>query len=175
MKTVSALVFAASLASARAAAVQVNPIGKVLEMISDLQTKVIGEGQTSQKVYESFSEWCEESNKNLAFDIKTAKSEIQDLKATISEETARIDSLTTKAEDLAQQISTDEADLKASTHIRESESKAFGAEKTELMDITDTLSRAIGILEKHASAALLQASGAAGLVEALHVMVQASG
>ncbi|CAK0838476.1 unnamed protein product [Prorocentrum cordatum] len=175
MKTVAALVLAASMTSARAAAEQVNPIGKVLELISGLQAKVIGEGETSQKVYESFSEWCEESNKNLAFDIKTAKSEVQDLKAVISEETARVDSLTTKAEDLAGQISTDEADLKASTYIRESESKAFEAEKVELVDIIDTLSRAIGILEKHASAALLQADGATSLVEALHVMVQASG
>jgi molecular chaperone GrpE (heat shock protein) len=175
MKTVAALVFAASLASARAAEEQVNPVGKVLELLSDLQAKVISEGETSQKVYESFSEWCEESNKNLAFEIKTAKSEILELKAVISEETATIESLTTKAEDLAQQIATDEADLKASTYIRETESKAFEAEKTELMDIIDTLSRAINILEKHASAALLQAKGATSLVEALHVMVQASG
>ena len=69
MKMVATLVFAASLASAGAAAEQANPIGKVLQLISDLQTKVIGEGETSQKVYESFSEWCEESNKNLAFEI----------------------------------------------------------------------------------------------------------
>ncbi|CAK0845918.1 unnamed protein product, partial [Prorocentrum cordatum] len=175
MKAVAALVLAASLASARAAAEQVNPIGKVLELISDLQTKIIGEGETSQKVYESFSEWCEESNKNLAFEIKTSKSEIQDLKAIISEETAMVNSLTAKAEDLAQQIATDEADLKASSYIRGSESKAFEAERAELADIIDTLSRAIGILEKHASASLLQAKGATSLVEALHVMVQASG
>ena len=30
---------------------------QVLEMIADLQAKIIGEGAESQKVYEEFSEW----------------------------------------------------------------------------------------------------------------------
>merc|ERR1719245_1958826 len=98
-----------------------SPIGKVLQLISDLQAKILGEGQKSQTVYEEFSEWCEERSKTLAFDIKTGESEIADLKATISEEAAIIASLTTKAERLASEIATDEADLKASTYIREKE------------------------------------------------------
>jgi len=77
-----------------------SPIGKVLELISGLQSKVISEGEKSQKIYEEFSEWCEETNKNLGFEIKTAKSEIKDLTATIDEETALIESLTTKVEEL---------------------------------------------------------------------------
>merc|ERR1719277_1787019 len=146
-----------------------------MEMLSGLQAKVIKEGEASQKVYEEFSEWCEESNKRLAFEIKTGKAEVVEHKAVISEETALIESLTTKAEDLAQQISVDETDLVQATHIREAEAAAFAAEKSELDDIIDTLQRAIGILEKHASAALLQSAGTTHLVEALNVMVQASG
>jgi predicted nucleic acid-binding Zn-ribbon protein len=169
------LLLASSAAVANAAADQVNPVGKVLELITGLQAKVISEGEKSQKVYEEFSEWCEERNKNLAYDIKTGKADVVELKATISEEAAIIESLTTKAEDLAQQIATDEADLKAATFIREKESAAFAAEKYELDDIIDTLQRAIQILEKHASAALLQSKGTANMVKALSSMVQASG
>jgi hypothetical protein len=171
-----ALILGAScLSVANAAADQVNPIGKVLELITGLQAKVISEGEKSQKVYEEFSEWCEENNKNLAYEIKTAKADITELKAVISEEAAIIESLTTKAEDLAQQIATDEADLKASTFIREKEAAAFAAEKFELDDIIDTLRRAIQILSKHASAALLQSQGTEKMVEALSSLVQASG
>mmetsp|Transcript_14869 Transcript_14869/g.39651 ORF Transcript_14869/g.39651 Transcript_14869/m.39651 type:complete len:669 (+) Transcript_14869:58-2064(+) len=173
MAVAAILCVASSMTLASASAEQVNPIGKVLEMLSDLQAKVIKEGEGSQKVYEEFSEWCEESNKNLAFEIKTSKSEIQDLKAIISEETAMVNSLTAKAEDLAQQIATDEADLKASTFIREKESADFSAEKAELMDIIDTLERAIGILERH-GASMLQLKGAGALTQALTAMVQAS-
>jgi hypothetical protein len=175
MAVATILCVASSMALASAAADQVNPIGKVLEMLSDLQAKVIKEGEGSQKVYEEFSEWCEESNKRLAFEIKTGKAEVLELKAVISEEAAMIESLTTKAEDLAQKISVDETDLVQATHIRDAEAAAFAAEKSELDDIIDTLQRAIGILEKHASAALLQSKGTTHLVEALNVMVQASG
>jgi hypothetical protein len=151
----------------------VSPIGKVLQLISDLQTKIIGEGEKSQKVYEEFSEWCEERSKNLAFDIKTGDSEVATLKATISEEAAMIASLTTKTEQLVSDIATDEADLKASTFIREKESADFAAEKAELSDIIDTLERAIGLLEKH-SASMLQLKSAKSVAEALDVMVGAS-
>jgi hypothetical protein len=167
----SLLLAAGALAPARAN--DASPIGKVLQLIGDLQSKIIGEGEKSQKVYEEFSEWCEERSKNLAYDIKTGKSEVTALKATISEEAAMIASLTTKAEQLASDIATDEADLKASTFIREKESADFAAEKAELMDIIDTLERAIGLLEKH-SASMLQLKSAKNVADALDIMVGAS-
>jgi len=167
----SLLLAAGAMALARAD--DASPIGKVLQLLGDLQSKIIGEGEKSQKVYEEFSEWCEERSKNLAYDIKTAKSEVAGLKATISEEAAMIASLTTKTEELVSDIATDEADLKASTHIRTTESDDFAAEKAELKDIIDTLERAIGLLERH-SASMLQLKSAKSVAQALDIMVGAS-
>merc|ERR1719333_1532448 len=150
-----------------------NPISKVLEMISDLQTKIIGEGEAAQKVYEEYSEWCEERSKTLSFEIKTGKSEVASLKATIDEETALSASLTTKIEELSAAIATDEADLKAATEIRDKENAVFVAEEKDLSGIIDTLTRAIGILESHGSA-LLQTKNVQNIAQALDVMVQAS-
>merc|ERR1719333_96704 len=150
-----------------------NPISKVLEMISDLQTKIIGEGEAAQKVYEEYSEWCEERSKTLSFEIKTGKSEVASLKATIDEETALSASLTTKIEELSAAIATDEADLKAATEIRDKENAVFVAEEKDLSGIIDTLTRAIGILESHGSA-LLQTKNVQHIAQALDVMVQAS-
>jgi len=150
-----------------------SPIGKILQLISDLQSKVIGEGEASQKVYEEFSEFCEERNKALTFEIKTGKAEVADLTAVISEEAALIESLTTKAEKLASDIATDEADLKAATYIREKEASEFAAEKAELYDVIDTLERAIGILDKHGPS-MLQLKNAKSLGDALGAMVEAS-
>merc|ERR1719382_2101945 len=95
------------------------------------------------------------------------------LKATISEEVALTASLTTKAEKLASDIATDQADLKASSFIREKEAAEFLAEKTELSEIIDTLERAIGLLEKH-GASMLQLQSAGTIADALAVMVKAS-
>merc|ERR1719210_2609675 len=155
-----------------ASADRVNPVAKVIEMLSDLQAKIIGEGVEAQKVYAEFSEWCEERSKTLHFDIATGKREVADLTATIEEETALSGSLNTKIEELSSTIQVDEADLKAATEIRDKENVVFVAEEKDLENIIDTLKRAIGILESHAS--LLQTKNVGNIAEALGVMVQAS-
>merc|ERR1719487_2024874 len=103
MKSVAAPFVLLALAFS-ASAGEVSPVSKVLEMISDLQSKVIGEGEASQKVYEEFSEWCEERSKTLSFEIKTGKAEVADLKATIAYEASTIASLTAKIEELSAAI-----------------------------------------------------------------------
>merc|ERR1719305_744732 len=172
--TVAALVLLAAAAPALGEAT--NPIQKVLEMLSDLQAKVIGEGKDSQKVYEEFSEWCEDSAKDLQFEIKTGKAQVAELTATINEETATIEALTTKIDELAASIATDNADLKAATEIRAKEAAEFSAEEKELVEVIDMLERAIAILEKEMSksASMLQMKRANNVAQALSIMVDAA-
>jgi len=164
----------AAVAPARGEAT--NPIQKVLEMLSDLQAKVIKEGKDSQKVYEEFSEWCEDSAKDLMFEIKTGKAQVAELTATIDEETATIAALTTKIDELAASIATDNADLKAATEIRAKEAADFAAEEKELSEVIDMLERAIAILEKEMSksASMLQMKRANNVAQALSIMVDAA-
>merc|ERR1719191_2370993 len=105
------LMFFAFLAVSPASASQANPIEKILEMISDLQAKVIKEGEDAQKEYDSYEEWCEDRSTQLGFEIKTGKAEKADLKATIEEETASSAALSSKIEDLSNDIQSDQADL----------------------------------------------------------------
>merc|ERR1719498_2147461 len=88
-----------------------NPIEKVISMISDLESKTIAEGEASQKTYNEFAELCEERSKQLDFEIKTGKADVADLTATI--------------EELSAAVATAEADLKAATEIREKEASDF--------------------------------------------------
>ena len=48
---------------------------KVIQMIGDLEGKIIGEGKDAQKVYDEYSEFCEDRSKALGFEIKTGKAE----------------------------------------------------------------------------------------------------
>merc|ERR1719159_1256448 len=147
-------------------------------MLSDLQGKIIGEGNDAQKVYDEFSEFCEDRSRELGFEIKTGKAEAKDLQATIENEAATAESLSAKIEELSGAIATDEADLKAATDIRKKENTAFLAEEKELMDVLDTVERAIGILEKElaksGSASMMQLQSASSVAQALAVMVQAT-
>merc|ERR1719191_278266 len=160
-----------------ATANQANPIEKIMEMISDLQAKVIKEGEEAQKVYDEYSEFCEDRSTNLGFEIKTGKANQAELKATIEEETSSSAALETKIEELSNDIKTDEADLDAATKIRNKENADFKAEEKELTEVISMLERATSILSKEmakGSASMLQTKAVNGITNALSVLVQAS-
>jgi predicted RNase H-like nuclease (RuvC/YqgF family) len=178
MKSVSlAIVVLAAAFFSPISAEQASPIEKVLEMISDLQTKIIGEGKDAQKAYDEYAEWCEDRSKNLGFEIKTGKANVEELKATIEEETSNAAALETKIEELSNDIATDESDLAAATTIREKEAADFAAEEKELTEVISMLERATSILEKEmakSGAAMVQLKTATSITDAFKVMVQAS-
>jgi len=171
MKAAAYVVALAGLAQAEEA----NPIEKIIQMIGDLETKIIKEGEDAQKVYEEFSEWCEDTSKDLMFEIKTGKGEVADLKAAIEKEAANIQVQESKIEELAGAIATDEADLKAATEIRTKEQATFEAEEKDLVETVDILERAIGIIEKemNGGASMMQLKKAGTITEVLGWMVQA--
>merc|ERR1719160_2010121 len=160
------------------AGAQTNPIEKVIEMMSELQQKIIGEGEAAQKVYDEFAEWCEEESKNLQFEIKTGKSQAEDLTSTIEKAVSDIKAGEESIEELAKKIATAEADLKAATEIRDKEHGDFLAIEADLVDPVDALERAIGILEremaKTGGAAFLQLKKADNVVAALKLLVQSA-
>merc|ERR1719198_2350672 len=178
MKSVAVTVVLATLAVfSPASANQANPIEKIIEMISDLQTKVIGEGEEAQKTYDAYAEWCEDRSTELGFEIKTGKANVAELTATIEEETASSAALETKIEELSNDIQSDEADLAAATKIRNQEAADFAAEEKELTEVLSMLERATSILSKEmakSGASMLQLKSATSVTEALSVMVQAS-
>jgi len=154
-----------------------SPIGKVVQLLSDLQAKIVSEGEEAHKVYSEFAEFCEDRSKQLQYDIKTSKGQAAELQATITKEIALTGSLNEKIEELSAGIATDEADLKAAIGIRAQESKEFGTEEKELTEIIDALTRAIGILEKEmqtGATSMVQLKDATSVAQALDVLVQAS-
>merc|ERR1719199_602917 len=153
-----------------------TPIEKVLQMLGDLQSKIISEGSDAQKVYDEFSEFCEDRSRNVGFEIKSGKAAVQDLNAGISKQKATQASLNAKIEELASAISVDEADLAAATEIRNKEKAAFQAEEKELTEVIGTLERAISIIEKEmgGGASMMQLKSASSVAQALSVMVEAT-
>merc|ERR1719190_322636 len=129
-----------------AGAEEANPITKVLQMLGDLEAKIIKEGEVAQKEYAEYAEWCEDKSKDLQYEIKTGQAEVEELKATITKEDANIEALAEEIGELSAKIATAESDLKASTEIRDHEAAAFAAEESELTEVLSALTRALGIL-----------------------------
>lgn len=125
-----------------------NPIAKIIDLITQFQGKIIRDGEVEQKAYEEYFEWCDDASKEKGFESETLTSKVEKLSSVIEEATADIEDAATKIEELSGATSTDEADLKAATIIRERDHKDFSAEEAELMKDIDMLGRAISVLEK---------------------------
>jgi chromosome segregation ATPase len=125
-----------------------NAVTKVIQLISDLEAKILKEGTESTKVYEEYAEWCEDESKKLDHEIKPLKLEVEDLKAVIDKETTTAEEMTAKVEELTAAISVDEKDLKAAEEIRGKEHEDFVAEEAELSETISALEKAIGILTR---------------------------
>jgi len=130
----------------------------VISLLSGLEAKIKRDGAAEDKQHAAYMDWCRDGGKEKEFEIKTAKAEIEDLEATIKKAESDTLSLNAKIDDLAQDISTNEADLKGATSIRAKENAEFKAAESELVDTISTLERAINILERKLStSAMLQA------------------
>merc|ERR1719498_2382999 len=103
------LLASSALAVEQQADQQTNPIAKIIELISNLQAKVIKEGEEEQKIYDEFAEWCEDESKQKQFEIKTGKAEKESLEAAIAKATADIEAADTRIGELSSSIATAEA------------------------------------------------------------------
>eukprot|EP00403_Amphidinium_massartii_P042452 CAMPEP_0178440306 /NCGR_PEP_ID=MMETSP0689_2-20121128/36693_1 /TAXON_ID=160604 /ORGANISM="Amphidinium massartii, Strain CS-259" /LENGTH=698 /DNA_ID=CAMNT_0020063041 /DNA_START=76 /DNA_END=2169 /DNA_ORIENTATION=+ len=127
---------------------QVNPIQKVVSLLSDLTSKIEAEGAAEEKAYEEFVKWCDEASANAGFAIKTATAEKAELEAAVAKSQSDAEVSQASISELAAQISSVESDLGSATSIRAKEHEDFVSSEAELVEAVDVLSRAISILEK---------------------------
>jgi len=138
-------------------AVETNPIQKVIELITNLEAKIMKEGEAEEKAYKEFFEWCDDAAKNQQFAVKTATVAKEKLEATIAKAKSDQENADEVIAAKAAAIAQNEADLKDATLIREKENAEFKAAEAELMEGIDMLERAIGIIERNMKgSALLQ-------------------
>jgi hypothetical protein len=150
----------------------VSPIQKVVQLLGELEMKIIKDGQAEKKAFDEYMEWCSNGGKDKEFEIKTAKSDIEDLTATIGKADSDLTTSASKIEDLGGSINANSADLKAATGIREKEHKEFVTNEKEMVDTIDTLERAINVLERklHGSNLLQAKINTKDLQSLIHTM-----
>jgi len=166
-------------ASAASVAQKSNPLGEVLSLLADLEAKVTAAGESEASTFTEYTEWCDDTKKDTGFAIKTSTSEKEGLEAKIGELTGAGEVSTSKIADLAGAIAAGEAEKANATSIREKEHADFSAGETELVDVIDTLGRAVTILEREmqknpAAFAQVAKGGFASVVDSLSSVVDAA-
>jgi chromosome segregation ATPase len=132
------------------AAAEASPLGKVYELLDSLSAKVTKEGESADKAYREYVEWCDDAASEKRHEIKSSTSKKQKLESSIDKLTAEITLCASKIDKLAESAASAGKDLEAATAIRKKEAADFESNEAELMDTVDTLKRAISIVTKEA-------------------------
>jgi len=154
MKIIIAALFFSSAAAMRSQARArdaVSPIQKVIQLLGDMQSKRIKEGEVEQGQFEQFSRWCERTAIEKQNTIADFKEQITSLTATLDTANSNLEELSATIEDLSNAISSNEEQLKESTALREKEHKDFLKEDGDLASTIDMLGRAHAVIKKHMS------------------------
>jgi len=144
-------------------AVSVNPIRKVVNLLKGIETKVNGELEAKEKLYDEYMCYCKNSDGTLAASIADAEGKIPKVASNIESDTAK--KAQTEAELKEAQVGRVEAkdDIAKAEKLRASEAEKFDSASSDLKTNIAALSKAIPAIESGMSGAFLQTSGASTL------------
>jgi len=130
-----------------------SPVLKAVEMLEDLEKKVTSAAKIEEESYWKYTMWCQNESQATQWQITSNEQKKEMLTADIAKAAAQITSASLHLADIAQYESTDEADLKAATLLREKESADFKALELELVEGIRTTQAAQTQLEQDIAAA----------------------
>jgi len=170
---------AAAVPAAEAARAKVDPLTRVVQLLDGLTAKITKEGEVEEKAYKEFVEWCDDAAANKKFEIKTAASKEVELEAVIGKTASDFAAAGTKIEELTGSIASAEGDLKGAAEVRKKEASEFAASEAELVDVIDTMGRAIQVMEREmaknpAAFAQMDTSNVRGILNSLGAVADAA-
>jgi len=151
-----------------------NPLQKVIQLLGELQQKILKEGEAEQKNYEKFATWCKDEAVAKQYEIEDGKSKVAELKAVIEKEGSVIMAMDAEIETAAQKIAVNEKDLQSATEIRDKEAADFAKADADLESTIDMLGRAIGIIDKNMRATGFIQTSDKNVMAALNTILVAS-
>lgn len=134
-----------------------TPLHNAVSALETMRDENLKTAQEEDAEYKVFTEWCRKESKQLKFDIKDGKAELEDTTAKKLKAESDISTFSAKIDDAASSQGASEGELKAAKAVREKEHKTFVATEKELVDSISTLERAFNVIQrKNKGAALLE-------------------
>merc|ERR1719454_2116177 len=144
-----------------------SPVDKVVELITELKSKIEADGKAEQKVYDKFACWCEKTTARKAGNIEEAKTSIEELTQLILELKGKKSTLTAEVAQLEKDIAANQAAQKEATGIRQKENADYVTTRTQS-------EQTIGALE-HAVKTLTGAGEGASALQQAQILSVAAG
>eukprot|EP00747_Dinoflagellata_sp_TGD_P160276 gnl/TRDRNA2_/TRDRNA2_177964_c2_seq1.p1 gnl/TRDRNA2_/TRDRNA2_177964_c2~~gnl/TRDRNA2_/TRDRNA2_177964_c2_seq1.p1 ORF type:complete len:658 (+),score=275.91 gnl/TRDRNA2_/TRDRNA2_177964_c2_seq1:55-2028(+) len=124
----------------------VTPVQQVLSMMDEMKVKAEKEMEEEQKIFATYTEWVDDQSKELAFEIKTEKNEIEELIAFIEKADNDVKQLGAAVEQLESDIAGFEKAKVDATKVREAEHAEYLKVSKDYGESVDALERAIQVL-----------------------------
>merc|ERR1719261_371060 len=140
--------FLVALVPTFAAAAEVTPVQKVLEMMSSMKAKGEEMNASEEKVYAEYKEWVSDETREHTFEIRTAESDIESLTAFIGKADSDVAQLAQAIQNLDNEIARLEAEKKDATDVRNSQHEEYVALQADYAESVDALGRAIQTLSQ---------------------------
>jgi len=123
-----------------------SPVGKVVELIEELKTKIETDQANEQKVYNKFACWCETTTQRKADAIDTGKATIGTSTTTILMHKGTIATKESEIAGLEAAMEKTTAAMKKLTGIREKENSEYQSQKDYMETTLSSLHKAIQVL-----------------------------
>jgi chromosome segregation ATPase len=125
----------------------VTPVQKVLEMMTEMKAKGESMMEKEAKTYATYKEWVSDTSRELGFEIKTAKSDIEKYLAAAAKADSDVSKLRAEIKKLEGELAATEGEKKEATDIRNSQHAEYVKISTDYSESVDALERAIQTME----------------------------
>merc|ERR1719236_135102 len=145
------------------AALNANPVRKVVTMLQMMMKKIEEEGVKEKELYDKFMCYCKNADETLGKSIGDANTKIPQLESDIKEAVEEKAQLESDIEAHQADRDSAKAAMAKATEIREKEAAAFAKEMGEQKANLDALNKALTAIEKGMAGSFLQTNSASVL------------
>eukprot|EP00929_Paragymnodinium_shiwhaense_P011206 TRINITY_DN1166_c0_g5_i2.p1 TRINITY_DN1166_c0_g5~~TRINITY_DN1166_c0_g5_i2.p1 ORF type:complete len:654 (-),score=277.61 TRINITY_DN1166_c0_g5_i2:104-2065(-) len=135
-----------AVAAASQSHAAVTPVQKVIEMLNGMTAKGEKMKEAEAKTFAEYKEWVSDRSRELGFEIKTGKSNIEKLTAFIDKADNEVAELADAIAELDADIARMEGEKKEATDLRTEEHAEFLKVEQDYSESVDALQRAIQVI-----------------------------
>jgi len=130
-------------------------IAKVIEMLGEEKDKIKADLAAEEKTMNEYMTWCDDTQTELSYGIKSAKTKIEELTAVIEDNSGQIAALEEEIAGLGNEIAASQADMEEAIAIRKKDHEIFVKAETEQVATVEELEK-MGIELKKQMAAFTE-------------------
>merc|ERR1719159_858625 len=144
--------------SEKAASKVPGPVGKVVKLLTDMQSQLQADKASDEEMYDKLSCWCKVNGEGKGTAVEMAEAKVSDLNSRIKALTAKSSELEESIKKVEAEVSANMQALDSATSMRGEALEKFRTEEKDMIVSITSLKNALVVLEKNLDTSFLQMS-----------------